>query len=75
MSPDGSAERVLASSFLDEAPSWSPNGRYLVFFRQEPGARGRTTLYKVDIAGYTREMSVKTPYDASDPTWSPLLGN
>ncbi len=74
MSPDGSGEKILASSFLDEAPSWSPNGRYLVFFRQQPGATGRTTLYKVDIAGYTREISIKTPRDASDPTWSPLLG-
>jgi TolB protein len=75
MSPDGSGEKILASSFLDEAPSWSPNGRYLVFFRQQSGANGRTTLYKVDIAGYTREMYLKTPQDASDPTWSPLLGN
>ncbi len=75
MSPDGSGEKILASSFLDEAPSWSPNGRYLVFFRQQPGARGQTSLYKVDIAGYTREVSIKTPQDASDPTWSPLLGN
>ena len=75
MSPDGTGEKILASSFLDEAPSWAPNGRYLVFFRQQSGANGRITLYKVDIAGYTQEMSVKTPSDASDPTWSPLLGN
>jgi len=73
MSPDGSAERILSSSFLDEAPSWSPNGRYLVFFRQQPGSRGHTMLYKVDVSGYTKELMIKTPRDASDPTWSPLL--
>lgn len=73
MSTDGSNEKILASSFLDEAPSWSPNGRYLVFFRQSPGARGRTILYKVDISGYTSEIAIQTPRDASDPAWSPLL--
>ncbi|MFT6071795.1 MAG: TolB protein [Alphaproteobacteria bacterium] len=73
MSVDGSSEKILSSSFLDEAPSWSPNGRYLVFFRQQPGRKGRTMLYKVDISGYTPEVAIKTPQDASDPAWSPLL--
>jgi TolB protein len=75
MNPDGSGEKILASSFLDEAPSWSPNGRYLVFFRQQPGQSGKTNLFKVDISGYIRELLVRTPRDASDPTWSPLLKN
>jgi TolB protein len=75
MSPDGESEKILSSSFLDEAPSWSPNGRYLVFFRQSPGRTGRTLLYKVDISGFTKEIILRTPRDASDPAWSPLLNN
>ena len=27
MRPDGSGERILTESFLDEAPTWAPNGR------------------------------------------------
>ncbi|MEC7537402.1 MAG: Tol-Pal system beta propeller repeat protein TolB, partial [Pseudomonadota bacterium] len=33
MRPDGSGERLLTESFLDEAPTWAPNGRVLMFFR------------------------------------------
>ncbi|RED49790.1 TolB protein [Aestuariispira insulae] len=71
MRPDGSGERILSDSFLDEGPTWSPNGRVLMFFRQEPGEKGRTRLYSVDLTGHNlREMV--TPGDASDPAWSPL---
>lgn len=73
MSVDGSHERILASSFLDEAPSWAPNGRSLIFFRQQAGSRGQSALYSVDISGYLPERRVPTPRDASDPSWSPLL--
>ncbi|MEM6602739.1 MAG: Tol-Pal system beta propeller repeat protein TolB [Pseudomonadota bacterium] len=73
MSPDGTNERILASSFLDEAPSWAPNGRSVVFFRQMAGVRGQSALYKVDISGFIPEQRVKTPHYASDPSWSPLL--
>lgn len=69
--PDGSGERLLSESFLDEAPTWSPNGRVLMFFRQEPGERGRTRLFSVDLTGYNLR-EVVTPGDASDPAWSPL---
>ncbi len=37
MYPDGSGERLLASGYLVEAPTWSPNGRVLMFFRQDKG--------------------------------------
>lgn len=69
--PDGSGERLLTESFLDEAPTWSPNGRVLMFFRQEPGERGKTRLFSVDLTGYNLR-EVVTPGDASDPAWSPL---
>ena len=75
MRPDGTSERLLTESFLDEAPTWSPNGRVLVFFRQTPtdrsGKGGVTRLYSVDLTGYNLR-EIKTPTDASDPAWSPL---
>ena len=74
MRPDGSGERLLSESFLDEGPTWAPNGRVLMFFRQSPGdagGRGGTTrLWSVDLTGYN-ERQVLTPVDASDPAWSP----
>ena len=76
MRPDGTGERLLTKSFLDEAPTWSPNGRVLMFFRQErtdsKGRGGRTRLFTVDLTGYNLR-EVLTPSDASDPAWSSLL--
>ena len=75
MYPDGSGERLLASGYLVEAPTWSPNGRVLMYFRQDRG-RGRSTppvkLYSIDLTGYN-ERQIITPADGSDPAWSPLL--
>ncbi len=71
MRPDGSQERVLTESFLDEGPTWAPNGRVLAFFRQTPGDAGRVRLYTVDLTG-RNERQMLTPSDASDPAWSPL---
>ena len=42
MRPDGGGERMLATGFLVEGPTWAPNGRVLMFFRQQPNsARSR----------------------------------
>ncbi|MEL6336505.1 MAG: Tol-Pal system beta propeller repeat protein TolB [Pseudomonadota bacterium] len=68
---DGSDERLLTTSFLDEGPTWSPNGRVIMFYRQEPGAQGRAQLMSIDITGRNLRR-VDTPAGASDPTWSPL---
>jgi TolB protein len=76
MSPDGSHERLLTQAFLVEAPTWAPNGRVLMYFKQTPSdARGRggtTRLYSIDLTG-RNEREVITPQDASDPAWSPLI--
>ncbi len=72
MRPDGSGERLLTESFLDEGPTWAPNGRVLMFFRQDPGrTTDRVKLWSIDLTGYN-ERGVQTPIDASDPAWSPL---
>lgn len=76
MRPDGSGERLLTKGFLVEAPTWSPNGRVLMFFRQEPsdqyGRGGKTRVFSIDLTGHN-EREVFTPQDASDPAWSPLI--
>ena len=78
MSPDGSGERLLAQGYLVEGPTWAPNGRVLMYFKQEaPIDDGKSTtvnLFKIDVTGY-RETRIVTPSDASDPAWSPLLPN
>ncbi|PWE29425.1 Tol-Pal system protein TolB [Maritimibacter sp. 55A14] len=72
MRTDGSEERLLTSSFLDEGPTWSPNGRVIMFARQSAGADGAPSLWSVDISGRNLKR-VPTPQAASDPSWSPLL--
>ena len=72
MRVDGSQERILTSSFLDEGPAWSPNGRVIAFFRETSGPKGAPSLYTVDVTGRNmRKIDIGTY--ASDPAWSPLL--
>ncbi|MDB5457186.1 MAG: Tol-Pal system beta propeller repeat protein TolB [Caulobacter sp.] len=70
MRTDGSDERLLTTSYLDEGPTWAPNGRVLMFFRESPG--GSSKLWTVDVTG---RILRPAPYPgaASDPAWSPLL--
>ena len=70
MNPDGSGERLLTTSYLDEGPSWSPNGRVLMFFRETPGEGPR--LWTVDVSGRNLRPA-PYPGGASDPAWSPVL--
>jgi TolB protein len=71
--PDGSGERMLAEAYHAEGPTWAPNGRVLMFFKESPpGAPKSTKMYSIDLTGYN-EREVPTPTDASDPAWSPLL--
>jgi TolB protein len=76
MRPDGSGERLLTKAFLVEAPTWAPNGRVLMYFKQERsdsrGQGGGSRLYSIDLTGYN-EREIATPADGSDPAWSALL--
>jgi TolB protein len=69
--PDGSGERVLTEGFHNEGPTFAPNGRVIMFFRDDVGGAG-PHLFTVDITG-RNELKVPTPSFASDPAWSPLL--
>jgi TolB protein len=71
MRTDGSGERVLTEGFHNEGPTFAPNGRVIMFFREGTGSPG-PALYSVDITG-RNEQRVPTPSFASDPAWSPLL--
>jgi TolB protein len=71
MKTDGSGERILTEGFHNEGPTWAPNGRVLMFFR-DPGGSAGPALYTVDITG-RNEQRIPTPGFASDPAWSPLL--
>jgi len=76
MRPDGSGERLLTRDFLVEGPTWAPNGRVLMYFRQSPtdshGHGGSSRLFSIDLTA-SNQREVITPQDASDPAWSPLL--
>jgi TolB protein len=71
MRTDGTDERLLSSSFLDEGPTFSPNGRVIAFFRESPGQLGRAQLMSIDVTGRNLRV-VETPNAASDPAWSPV---
>ncbi len=76
MRPDGSGERILSESFYVEGPTFAPNGRVIMFWRETPArdARGSgfsSRLVSIDITGFN-ERQMTTPTDASDPAWSPL---
>jgi TolB protein len=69
LKPDGSGERVLTAGFHNEGPTFAPNGRVIMFFRDlGPGPY----LYTIDITG-RNELKEPTPSFGSDPAWSPLL--
>ncbi len=78
MRTDGKGERLLTENFYQEAPSWSPNGRVLVFYREtktdEKGEGFSAKLWSIDLTGYN-ERQVPTKTDASDPSWSSILSN
>jgi TolB protein len=78
MRADGTGERLLTENFYQEAPSWSPNGRVLIFYREtKTNSKGEgfsAKLWSIDLTGYNERL-VETKTDASDPSWSSLLSN
>ena len=76
MRTDGSGERLLTENYYQEAPSWSPNGRVLIFYREtkaDSDGKGFTAkLWSIDLTGYNERL-IETETDGSDPSWSSLL--
>jgi TolB protein len=71
MRTDGQGERILTEGYHNEGPTFAPNGRVVMFFR-DPGGNAGPALYTIDLTG-RNELRVPTPGFASDPAWSPLL--
>ena len=76
MRVDGTGERLLTENWYQEAPSWSSNGRVLIFYREsradDQGKGHSSSLWSIDLTGFN-ERKVSTPNDASDPSWSRLI--
>ena len=64
--PDGSGERMLASGYLVEGPTWSPNGRVILYSYQNYAKKEK--IRSVDVTGYN-EHEIPTPFGAIDPEW------
>lgn len=69
MKPDGTGERLLTTSYLDEGPTFSPNGKILLFGRQQKD--GDTYLMSVGIDGKNLNR-IKTETRATEPDWGAL---
>jgi TolB protein len=70
MSPAGRNMRYLTNGWQDEAPTWSPNGRIVQFFRTAQGS-GQASIWQVDLTGKNLRK-LPTPVGASDPSWGPI---
>lgn len=70
MNVSGGGMRYLTNSWQDEAPTWSPNGRIIQFFRTAKNS-GKTSIWQVDLTG-RNERQLPTPVDGSDPSWGPI---
>ncbi len=70
---DRNTERLIASGYLVESPSWANNGRVMVFTKGMPPlnkkTKGLNRIYSIDFTGHN-ERIIPTPSDASDPDWS-----
>jgi TolB protein len=76
MRPDGSHERLLTEDYYVAGPTWSPNGRVIMYTRRQredsQGRGGGSSIWSIDLTG-RNERRVPTPGNASDPAWSPLM--
>ncbi len=69
MKPDGSEEQLLTTSYLDEGPAFSPNGKFIIFGRQQQN--GDAYIMSIGIDGKNLSR-IATPTKAAEPDWSAL---
>ncbi|MBS0272105.1 MAG: Tol-Pal system protein TolB [Proteobacteria bacterium] len=67
MRPDGSGERMIDSGYLVEGPTWSPNGREVLYVCQD-SSRGKKGLCSIDIVGFNKRK-LNIPDQAHEVTW------
>ncbi|HEY3241001.1 MAG TPA: Tol-Pal system beta propeller repeat protein TolB, partial [Acidimicrobiia bacterium] len=69
INPDGSNARALTEvNGANEAASWAPSGRHLVFSSTRGG---RAQLYTMLADGTEQQPLTRDRGEASSPTWSP----
>lgn len=72
MTPSGESERSIMSAYLVEGVKWSPNGRYLIYSKQN-GAFGKSSIpgiYTIDIlTGIEYKLPTLENQGAIDPDW------
>lgn len=61
--------RVLTKGKQDESPSFSPNGRMILYATQK---MGRGVLAAVSVDGRTRQQLLLSEGDIREPAWSPF---
>ena len=71
----GTGGARLTSGYLDSAPRWSPDGRWLAFLRREPGEigwRSHPQLYVMrPKEGEEPQRMSQHPLGVEGPVWSP----
>jgi len=55
---------------MDEAPSFSPNGRYIMY---SSDIGHRKTLAVVSTDGSVKQALINQAVDISEPTWGPFM--
>ena len=72
MTPDGGSERSIMSAYLVEGVKWSPNGRYLIYSKQNSafGKSSISGIYTIDIlTGIEYKLPPPENQGAIDPDW------
>ncbi|MCL1902171.1 MAG: Tol-Pal system beta propeller repeat protein TolB [Alphaproteobacteria bacterium] len=78
MNPRGKNEKILASGWFMEAPSWAPNSRRVVYYKTDRAPdndKARVSQIRtVDTMGLN-DYEIKLPdgISGTEPTWSPKL--
>ncbi|MGZ8385239.1 MAG: Tol-Pal system beta propeller repeat protein TolB [Nitrospira sp.] len=69
ITPDGQKRLQLTTGLgVDDSPSWSPDGRHLVF---SSTVEGKSQIYMIDADGKDLERITFTGTHNSAPSWSP----
>jgi len=69
--PDGRTEQLTKDADLDARPSWSPDGKDLVY---ESSRGGVINIWRVGLRSRDPQRVTDTPDGARQPVWAPAGG-